>query len=70
MEREKVLRTAVNSGRGSAVAGRTLYPVVTPRLTSNAAGSGPDTSWVDTNPEGWEALISVWWEQPPGSDPR
>jgi hypothetical protein len=70
VEREKNLRTAINSGRGNAVTGRTLYPVVTPRLTSPAPGSGPDTSWVDTNPEGWDALISVWWEHPPGGEPR
>ena len=70
MEREKDLRTTVNSGRGNAVTARTLYPVVTRRLTPTEVASGPDTSWVDTNPEGWDALISVWWEQPPGSDPR
>jgi hypothetical protein len=70
MEREKDMRATVSSGRGTAVAGRTLYPLVTPRLVSTPAASRQDASWVDANPEEWEALISVWWDNPPGGDPR
>jgi len=70
MEREKDVRATVKSGRGTAAAGRTLYPLVTPRLTSVAAASKQDASWVQANPEEWEALISVWWDNPPGGDPR
>jgi hypothetical protein len=72
VEHEKDVRAAaaVTSGRGNAVVGRTLYPVVTRRLTPPAAASTQDAAWIEANPEEWDALISVWWDKPPCEDPR
>jgi hypothetical protein len=70
MRREKEGSTTGNSGRDTAIAERTLYPLVTRHLTSPAAARGQDASWIEANPEEWDALISVWWDNPPSGDLR
>ena len=39
-----------------------------PRLTPPAA-AGEKASEPETDPFGWDALISVWWDSPPCQDP-
>jgi hypothetical protein len=70
MEHEKEVVAAGNSGRGARRAVRTLYPVVTrPRpLTYTAADTKQEPSWVEADPMGWDAPISVWWDHPPVED--
>jgi hypothetical protein len=29
-----------------------------------------EPSWIEADPIGWDAPISVWWDHPPGGDPR
>jgi hypothetical protein len=71
MGHEKEVRSAGNSARGARIAAvRTLYPVVTRPLTDTAADTAQETSWIEADPVGWDAPISVWWDHPPGGDPR
>jgi hypothetical protein len=70
MEREKEVGAAGNSGRATGMAGLNLYPLVTRHLTSVAAANGPEPSWIEADPTGRDASISVWWDSPPGGDPR
>lgn len=69
MEHEKEVETARNSGRGSVVVVRTLYPVVTRPLTHITADTVQEPPWIEADPVGWDAPISVWWDQPPVGDP-
>ena len=69
MDHEKQVRTAGNSGRRTGVV-RTLYPVATLPLTYTPADTSQEPPWVEADPVGWDAPISVWWDQPPGGDPR
>jgi hypothetical protein len=70
MEREKEVAMAGNSGRDAATAGLTVYPLVTQCLTSTAAANGQEPSLIEADPAGRDAPISVWWDHPPGGDPR
>jgi hypothetical protein len=70
MEHEKEVRSAGNSARGARIAVRTLYAVVTRPPTDTAADTGQEPSWIEADPVGWDAPISVWWDHPPGGDPR
>ena len=69
MEHEKEVETARNSGRGSGMVVRTLYPVVTRPRTYTAVDTEQEPSWIEADPVGWDAPISVWWDHPPGGDP-
>jgi hypothetical protein len=70
MEHEKEVGIAVNSARGAGTAVRTLYPVVTRPLTYTAPDTRQEPSSIEADPVGWDAPISVWWDNPPGADPR
>jgi hypothetical protein len=70
MEREKEVETGGTSGRGARTAVRSLYPVVTRLLTSTPAANGEETPWIEADPTGWDAPISVWWDSPPCQEPR
>ena len=70
MEHEKEVDTAGNSRRGAGTAVRTLYPVVTRPLTHITADTTQEPAWIEADPVGWDAPISVWWDQPPGGDAR
>jgi len=70
MEREQEVEMGGNSRRGAGVAGRHLYAVVTRLLTSAEAANAPESSWVEADPMGRDAPISVWWENPPFTDPQ
>ena len=69
MEREVEVGATGTSGRDSATARRRLRPTVVRRATSSAATGGQDAAPVKAGAEEWEALISVWWDQPPCGDP-
>ena len=68
MEHEVEAEATGTSGRDSVMARRRLRPRVVRRATSDAAAGGQDTAPVKTGAEEWEALISVWWDQPPAGD--
>jgi hypothetical protein len=69
MEREMVVGATGNSGRDSVMARRKLRPRVVPRATPTAATGGQDGTSIKTGTEEREALISVWWDDPPaGTD--
>jgi hypothetical protein len=68
VEHEEQVGTTGTSSRVNKVVGRALYPVQTPRLTPPAA-AGEKASEPETDPFGWDALISVWWDSPPCQDP-
>lgn len=70
MEHEKEVGAARSSARGAGRAVRTLYPVVTRPLTHITADTTQEPPWIEADPVGWDAPISVWWDQPPGGDPR
>jgi hypothetical protein len=71
MEHEKEVGSAGNSARRARIAVRTLYAVVTRPLTDTAAtDTGQEPPWIEADPVGWDAPISVWWDHPPGADPR
>jgi hypothetical protein len=68
MEHEKEVGATGKAGRGSGMVVRTLYPVVTRPLTHITADTGEEPSWIEADPVGWDAPISVWWDQPPVGD--
>lgn len=68
LERETEVIATANSARGAAAAGRTLYPLITAYLTFAKTEGGHDTWWIDATLERWDALISVWWDEPPAED--
>lgn len=67
MEHKEQVGTPGNSGRGIGVAERTLYPLVTRRLTATVV-PGEESSVIQTSPAVWGTLISVWWDHPPCAD--
>jgi len=69
MANDEEVRASGNSSRGNAVVARTLYPVPTRHLTVVPTVS-EDTSWIESIPAGCDALISVWWDQPPVAEAR
>ena len=56
--------TQERSGRVNKVLSRILYAVPTRQLTPTTAVSAQDSE-IETNGVGSDALISVWWDQPP-----
>ena len=56
--------TQERSGRVNKVLSRTLYAVPTLQLAPAVAVTAQD-SQIETNGAEMEALISVWWDQPP-----
>lgn len=70
MEHEKKVKSAGNSARVARIAVRTLYAVPTRPPRDTAADTGLEPLWIEADPLGWDAPISVWWEHPPGADPR
>ena len=69
MKRDENVGTTGASGRDTAVATRTLYPIVTRHLAPPpAVARVTDPGWIEADPDGWEALISVWWDHPPSED--
>lgn len=67
---EQEVVTAGNSDCGPAMAQRTLDPLVVRRLPSATAANGKEPFWGEADPAGWDALIAVWWDTPPGGGPR
>lgn len=61
--------TQGESGRVNKVVGRTLYAVPVRHLVPVPTVS-EQTSQTETNGVGMEALISVWWDQPPYGTPQ
>jgi hypothetical protein len=53
------------SDSGPATVGRPLHPLVMRYLPSTVAENEQEPSWVEADPVGWDAPISVWWDQPP-----
>ena len=68
MEREIEAGVMGNSSRDSVMARRKLQPMVKRRPMSPAVVGGQDVATVKTSADKWEALISVWWDQPPAED--
>jgi hypothetical protein len=69
MEREIEAGVMGNSSRDSVMARRKLQPMVKRRPMSPAVVvAGQDAATVKTSADKWEALISVWWDQPPAED--
>jgi hypothetical protein len=67
---EKEVELTGNSARSARIAVRTLYAVVTRPLTDTAADTAQEPSWIEADPLGWDAPISVWWDHPPCGDSR
>ncbi len=63
--RNEEVETVKNSDCGPAEAGRTLHPLVLRYLPSTAAANMEEPLWVEADPLGRDAPISVWWDQPP-----
>jgi hypothetical protein len=70
MEHEKEVGLAGNSGRGAGMKVRTLYllPTRSPVHLAVEAVTTVEEPWIEADPVGWDAPISVWWDQPPGGD--
>lgn len=57
-------RNQAGTAERNKVVGRTLYAVPTRTLAPTPAVNEP-TPELAINPAGWDAQISVWWDQPP-----
>lgn len=67
MAREEEVVTAGNSDCGPAMVERSPATLMVRRLPSTAA-SGQEPPWVEADPVGWDAPISLWWDYPPARD--
>jgi len=56
--------TQERSGRVNKVLSRTLYAVPTRQLAPTVTVTAQDSE-IETSGAGSDALISVWWDQPP-----
>jgi hypothetical protein len=68
MEHETEAGIVGKSGRGAGMTVRTLYALPTRSPTHLAMDSVEEPSWIEADPVGWDAPISVWWDQPPVGD--
>ena len=68
MEREVEVEATGTSGRDSVMARRRLRPMVVRRAPPPSGTGGQDAAPIKAGAEEWEALISVWWDQPPAGD--
>lgn len=69
MEHEDQVGTTRRSGRPNRVVRGLLYAVTARPLTPAMAAS-QQAPQIETNPAEWDALISIWWDQPPYESPR
>lgn len=67
MVREEV-DAAGNSDRSPGTPGRSVHLLVIRCLASTAAANEQDPSWIEADPFGRDAPISVWWDHPPAGD--
>jgi len=64
LEHDDQVGTTGRSSRANKVVGRFLRLVETQSLTP-AVAADEQAPRIETNPQGWEASISVFWDQPP-----
>ncbi len=69
MVREEKLAMAVHSNGGSGMTGQPQQPLMMRYLHSTSAANAQEPSWFEADPVGWDAPISVWWDERPGSAP-
>ncbi len=67
MEHDVKVGTQDDSSRINKVISRTQYAVAVRDLTPVGTAGGQDSE-TETHGVGFDALISVWWDQPPCDD--